>query len=88
MSLNYHELNEKRDEIAIQIGAECNPLKRSQLQDSLRDVESKISQYDLSDDDLFKCQRCNVVLDIEDSVQFEDDELYCESCYAIVASDN
>jgi hypothetical protein len=88
MSFNYHELNEKRDEIAAQIDAEQSPLMRKQLQKTLDKIESEISHYDLSDDDLFKCQRCNVVFDIEDSVQFEGDELYCEPCHTVVASDN
>ena len=59
---------------------------RSEIEVHIAEVKELLANYDLSDDDLFQCQRCDKVFDIEDSVIYEGDELYCEPCFNVVSA--
>ena len=55
--------------------------KRTHLIDEKRAIVSAMEAYPLADDDLFRCERCQQVFDIEESIK-DDHQLICSLCHS------
>ncbi|MFQ3188921.1 MAG: hypothetical protein ACI936_000041 [Paraglaciecola sp.] len=78
---NYFELTEEINGLQGALDNQTNEEIRLEITEHISKVKTFIVKYDLGDDDLFKCQRCDGVFDIEDSIQIDGDELVCsEKC--------
>ena len=55
--------------------------KRTHLIDEKRAIVSAMETYPLADDDLFRCERCQQVFDIEESIK-DDHQLTCSLCHS------
>jgi len=83
---NYTELCKELEQLQDELDGENNQEMRTEIEKHITDVRGLIANYDLGDDDLFQCQRCDGIFDIEDSVQPDGDELYCEQCANVIAN--
>jgi hypothetical protein len=77
---NYTELCSQLEQFQHTLHGEKNQERRSGIEVQISEAKRLIENYDLSDDDLFQCQGCDVLLDIEESIQPHGDELYCSGC--------
>lgn len=80
MSKCYSELQEELQELQDAFDYETNSEMRSDIEQQIDEVKTKIHSYNLSDDDLFQCGKCHCITDIEESVKSDDDGLICECC--------
>ena len=55
--------------------------KGTHLIDEKRAIVSAMETYPLADDDLFRCERCQQVFDIEESIK-DDHQLTCSLCHS------
>tara|TARA_B100000700_G_scaffold324364_1_gene430331 strand:+ start:5049 stop:5306 length:258 start_codon:yes stop_codon:yes gene_type:complete len=55
--------------------------KRTHLIDEKRAIVAAMEAYPLADDDLFRCERCQQVFDIEESIK-DDHQLICSFCHS------
>lgn len=64
---NYLELNNELEQLQIDRDNETNDVMIAEIDTHIAEVKKEIAEYDLGDDDLFRCAKCNAVEDIEDS---------------------
>lgn len=55
--------------------------KRTHLIDEKRAIAAAMEVYPLADDDLFRCERCQQVFDIEESIK-DDHQFICSLCHS------
>lgn len=79
MSKNYQQLKNDLEELENAFDNENNPSTQVDIQRHIAEVKQLLSEYNLSDDDLFQCSACGAVFDIEDSIS-QNDTLVCISC--------
>jgi hypothetical protein len=77
---NYTELCSQLEQFQHALHGETNQERCSDIKAHIAEAKRLIENYDLSADDLFQCQGCDVILDIEESIQPHGDELYCAGC--------
>ncbi len=77
---NYTELTHDLTELQDALDSENNPAMRTDIETQITEVKALIADYDLSDDDLFQCERCPKIDDIENSHR-TDDGLVCDTCH-------
>jgi len=84
---SYVELKTELQSLQDALDNESNPEMRKDIEAEISDVTMLINNedYDLSIDDLFKCEQCNAIKDIEESVK-EGHSLICEDCDGKVAA--
>lgn len=75
---NYDELQRDLEELLDARDNENNPEMLIHIDRNIDEVRELIEDYDLSDDDLFRCDNCGTVDDIEDSAQIAG-KLVCAS---------
>lgn len=73
------ELSVLQDALHDALENELSPKTISDIETNISKVKDLIADYDLADDDLFKCYECGRVFDIEDSVRVSWG-LVCTSC--------
>jgi hypothetical protein len=80
MSFNtYFELKEEIVELQDALDNETNEDTRLEITRHISAVKELMDNYDLGDDDLFECERCRYVSDIDDSTKVEGG-LICLPC--------
>ena len=77
---NYYELNKELLELKISLNEEINIHTQKNIEQKITKTETEVECYDLSCDDLFKCEECRTISDIENSVSKAKGLLICESC--------
>lgn len=76
---SYAELKEHLEDIwNIMALAECQA-NRDVVFAHAKKVKAIVDNYDLSNDDLFKCESCQQIFDIEDSVKVKE-QYICTNC--------
>lgn len=80
MSKNYFELRSDLEELQDALDNETNDEMREEITQNIDDVKEQIENYDLSADDLFKCDSCKRIKDIEESIKTLDGRLICDDC--------
>ncbi|PSV00478.1 hypothetical protein [Photobacterium kishitanii] len=78
-NLTYRELLSKSEKLDLEFSETENEIEKKQIAETIALASVLIHGYDLSDDDLFKCDHCHQVFDIEDSVKI-DSKYVCEQC--------
>lgn len=73
---SYRELERDLEELLDARDNENNPDMLLHIDRNIDEVRELIADYDLSDDDLFRCDDCGLIDDIEDSTRI-DDKLVC-----------
>tara|TARA_B100000749_G_scaffold266208_1_gene242029 strand:+ start:1738 stop:1998 length:261 start_codon:yes stop_codon:yes gene_type:complete len=76
----YRELENELSELQDALDGETNPDTRLDIERHIDEVNTLISDYDISDDDLFECTNCSRIADIDDSHKTEDG-LICDICH-------
>lgn len=61
--------------------AEAPPESQAWLEQEQQRLKALLEDYPLADDDLFRCERCQQVFDIEDSHRV-DHALICTGCHS------
>jgi len=77
---SFYELNSQLQELTIALENEISQKIRSDIENNINRIRKQISEYDLSDDDLFECNNCQGVFDIKESVRTEKGNYICEQC--------
>lgn len=80
MSKSFRQLQSDLIELQDALDNESNSETRADIQAHIAEVKQLLENYDLSADDLFECECCHNVYDIEDSIKNDDDELVCALC--------
>lgn len=77
---NYDDLVTALDRVDDDIESTEDTSKRALLVEERRAITVSMEAYPLADDDLFRCEQCSHVFDIEDSVKVGD-QLICSFCH-------
>lgn len=76
----FFELQASLVELQESLGKQADSTMLDGIKKSIANVKALIEEYDLSDDDLFACNHCCGVFDIEESIT-HDGGLICENCH-------
>ena len=80
MSQNYFELQSNLEDLQDAFDNETNDSVANDIHQQITDIKELIEDYDLCDDDLFKCEQCNCIKDIEESNSLGNGHLVCNDC--------
>ena len=78
---SYLKLKDELEELQNAFDNETNPETAKEIEANISDVQKQLinGNYDLSIDDLFQCEQCASIQDIDDSVKVGQSYL-CETC--------
>ena len=76
----YFQLVAELEELRGDYNTEFHDDMRREIQDHITHVSQLLGDYDLEEDDLFRCSKCGTVPDVEDSIEVGRHQLFCEIC--------
>lgn len=79
MSNSYFDLLGKLEALEASLDNETEPRVVEEIKSKISEVKNQIDEYDLSADDLFMCDCCGKISDIEDSTK-KGDNYTCPRC--------